>query len=366
MLSAVAGLAFAVGPAQAALPSLNDCRGMADWERGKEFIRWECNAKNWTEFPDPTLFNATSNLQLTDNHITTLPDSLAAGGGLVNLTDLYLENNELTEIIGSAFDGLINLKTLMLSGNKLKGTLGASVFAYMPALYSLHIDRNMIDGFAPGTFDNNKFLFLLTLYNNSIKTYPPHLFDQNRDLTIWDLHSTDLVSLPKALLYKVTGLIGGEISFGGVDAPLTPLSCKNTPIDGPDGLYFTECICSPPDPSVPLTLTNDPDDNVCCIPAGQEKCLTGLAPPPGPSPTPSPGPSPAPSPGPSPAPSPGPSPGGSKTKAGPVIGALVGLIVFGAAGFFLYKEVGGKSNTRAAAYAVMNNDEDDDIFSGSA
>lgn len=38
MLSAVAGLAFAVGPAQAALPSLNDCRGMADWERGKEFM----------------------------------------------------------------------------------------------------------------------------------------------------------------------------------------------------------------------------------------------------------------------------------------------------------------------------------------
>lgn len=354
-------LCGSVGLAQTAPPSLADCTGTPDWE-APDFDHWECIKKNWTSFPDPTLFNATTNLQLTGNHITSLPASLAAGGGLVSLKSLYLEDNELTEIVGSAFDGLDVLNLLFITGNKLKGTLHRDVFSFMTGLHTLYLYNNKIDAVEAGAFAKNTKLFSLSLFNNPVQTFPAHLFDSCRDLTFLDLHSTKLFSLPKALLYNVTGFIGGEITFGSSgsskDSQFTPLYCKDTPISGPNGLYFTECKCSPPDASTPLVLVDD-SENICCVPAGQVGCFDGLDTTTPPSPL-SPSATSAPPLSTTPMP-PGP---GKKSGAGAIVGAMIGVCVLGAAGYLARKRYGGNSATRAAAYAVMNNDEDDDIFSG--
>ena len=57
----------------------------------------------------------------------------------LHLKSLYLEDNELTEIVGSAFDGLDVLNLLFITGNKLKGTLHRDASETIKYIYIIHI-----------------------------------------------------------------------------------------------------------------------------------------------------------------------------------------------------------------------------------
>ena len=63
----------------------------------------------------------------------------------LHLKSLYLEDNELTEIVGSAFDGLDVLNLLFITGNKLKGTLHRDASETIKYIYYTYIYWEFVD-----------------------------------------------------------------------------------------------------------------------------------------------------------------------------------------------------------------------------
>ncbi|KPP79276.1 leucine-rich repeat and fibronectin type-III domain-containing protein 4-like [Scleropages formosus] len=110
-------------------------------------------------------------LHLDTNRLTAVgPRDLA---GLLNLQHLILNNNQLTDVSSQAFDDFLStLEDLDLSYNNLRGVPWEAI-QNMASLHTLHLDHNLIDHIAEGSFGEMYKLARLDMTSNRLQTLPP-------------------------------------------------------------------------------------------------------------------------------------------------------------------------------------------------
>ncbi|MFT7796438.1 leucine-rich repeat and fibronectin type-III domain-containing protein 4-like [Arapaima gigas] len=133
-------------------------------------------------------------LHLDANRLTTVgPRDLA---GLLNLQHLILNNNQLMDVSLQAFDDfLLTLEDLDLSYNNLHSVPWEAI-QNMASLHTLHLDHNLIDHVAEGSFGEMYKLARLDMTSNRLQTLPPDpLFARSQTGVISPTPYTAIISL---------------------------------------------------------------------------------------------------------------------------------------------------------------------------
>ena len=125
--------------------------------------------------------------------------------GLTNLTELRLDDNELSSLPESIFDQITNLTELKLDGNQLSA-LPDGLFDQLTNLTELALSNNQLSALPSGVFDQLTNLTTLTLNSNQLSALPSGLFDQLTNLTRLYLNSNQLSALPSGLFDQLTSL----------------------------------------------------------------------------------------------------------------------------------------------------------------
>ena len=125
--------------------------------------------------------------------------------GLTNLTELRLDDNELSSLPESIFDQITNLTELKLDGNQLSA-LPDGLFDQLTNLTELALSNNQLSALPSGVFDQLTNLTTLTLNSNQLSALPSGVFDQLTNLTRLYLNSNQLSALPSGLFDQLTSL----------------------------------------------------------------------------------------------------------------------------------------------------------------
>lgn len=124
-----------------------------------------------------------SDISLDDNQISIIePKSFDR---LRNLTFLGLTGNQLVALPPGTFDGLQHLVELQLNWNKI-ATLDRHCFSSLLQLRILQLEHNKISSVAPETFTNMS-LVELSLKSNKLENIPAGIFNSLTNLTKLDL-----------------------------------------------------------------------------------------------------------------------------------------------------------------------------------
>nr|ANG08886.1 toll family protein 7 [Oncopeltus fasciatus] len=107
-------------------------------------------------------------LDLSYNEIRTLGEGSGISG-LRRLQNLYLQNNQISEISSDAFSGLASLRVLNLSSNRLE-TLPEGLFAGNRDLSAIHLQNNSLYELARGIFHRLEQLIILDLSSNQLNS----------------------------------------------------------------------------------------------------------------------------------------------------------------------------------------------------
>ncbi len=125
--------------------------------------------------------------------------------GLTNLTELRLDDNELSALPENIFDQLTNLTELKLDGNQLSA-LPSGLFDQLTNLTEIYLSNNQLSALPDGLFDQLTNLTLLALNSNELSALPDSFFDQLTNLTRLYLNSNQLSALPSGLFDQLTSL----------------------------------------------------------------------------------------------------------------------------------------------------------------
>ncbi|XP_074840092.1 lumican [Carettochelys insculpta] len=200
----------------------------------KSLKKLHINFNNLTEAVGP-LPNTLDDLQLSHNRITRIsPNTLE---GLVNLTVLHLQNNQLkTDSVSGAFKGLKSLLYLDLSFNQL-----TKLPKGLPhALLMLYFDNNLITNIPDEYFQGLKSLQYLRLSHNRLTDagIPGNVFNIS-SLVELDLSFNMLKSIPTVnenlenFYLQVNQINKFPVSsFCKVVGPLTYSKIKHLRLDG--------------------------------------------------------------------------------------------------------------------------------------
>ena len=163
-------------------------------------------------------------LELGDKGIT----SLKAGdfAGLSKLTEIWLDNNQLTSLPSDLFDGLSALWFLDLSNNRLT-SLSAGAFNGLPALERLVLGANPLSALPAEVFDGLSSLWFLDLEETRLSSLPAGVFDGLSALEELNLEANRLSALP-------AGVFGGLSSL--TELTLMANQLTSLPEDVFDGL----------------------------------------------------------------------------------------------------------------------------------
>ena len=154
----------------------------------------------------PGDFDGLSNLTelcLDDNELSAFPENIFSQ--LTNLTELKLDGNQLSSLPSGVFDQLTKLTELFLSNNQLS-TLSESIFDKLSNLSILAINRNKLSSLSSGVFDQLTSLTRLYLNSNQLNSLPENIFDQLTKLTLLNLFDNPLSSLQKSDFDHLTNL----------------------------------------------------------------------------------------------------------------------------------------------------------------
>lgn len=165
-------------------------------------------------------------LELDDNQLSSLPENIF--DQLTNLTKLFLDGNQLSALPEGVFDQLTNLTRLALSNNQL-GTLPDGVFDKLTSLTVLTLNSNQLSTLADGLFDPLTNLTRLYLNSNQLSVLPDGLFDQLTDLTLLNLFDNPVSSVQESDFDHLTNLEVLILPGGPVSNPLPEFS-GDTPV----------------------------------------------------------------------------------------------------------------------------------------
>jgi Leucine-rich repeat (LRR) protein len=188
---------------------------------------------------------ALTHLELFGNQLTSLPAGVF--DNLTALTILSLGQNQLTSLPSGIFDNLTSLTSLSLLLNQLS-SFPIGIFDNLTALKFLSLDRNQLSGLTSGTFDKLTALTDLTLHQNQLTSLPTGIFDRLTALTSLTLFSNQLSTLPVGIfdnLTSLTTLILSQNQLSGLPSgifanstSLTGLALNDNQLSSlPDGLF---------------------------------------------------------------------------------------------------------------------------------
>ena len=112
-------------------------------------------------------------LDLRNNLLKTIPKHLNSQFPI--LEDLWLDNNQITEIIYPTLEGMMNLKKLSLSNNQIT-SLGKGAFQDLSNMLQLLLNDNSISKLSVDAFQSLTKIVNLQLKNNHITKLEPGLF----------------------------------------------------------------------------------------------------------------------------------------------------------------------------------------------
>ncbi|XP_015186767.1 PREDICTED: leucine-rich repeat-containing protein 24-like [Polistes dominula] len=178
------------------------------WKNGKRTV--ECINRALTSIPE-RIDPETQVLDMSGNHVRSLPSNIFVRVRLTNLQRLYLRECRIDRIDSEALTGLTNLVELDLSNNLLSGVPSAS-FSNTPFLRDLVLAYNHLERIHSLAFKNTpnlvkldlshtklieieakgfrglESLESLKLNNNELTTLHPGTFDPLNKLTSIELH----------------------------------------------------------------------------------------------------------------------------------------------------------------------------------
>ena len=157
------------------------------------------------------LINLTE-LDLDRNELTSLPTRVFSGLSSLNVLDL--DRNELIGLPDRVFSGLSSLTELDLGGNELT-SLPVGVFSGLSSLTELHLDGNALTSLPVGVFSGLSSLTALDLGNNYLMSLSTGMFNglNRSSLTDLDLGSNGLTSLPVGVFSGWSNLT--DLNLGG-------------------------------------------------------------------------------------------------------------------------------------------------------
>jgi len=132
------------------------------------------------------LFSGCSSLQTIDlgsNELTQVPANVFVNS---QLRQLYLDNNQISDIAVGAFSNLINLQELFLGSNQLTA-LNADLFKELSNLSVLYVFNNLIVELPEDIFKENQNLNDIDMYSNQLTRIHPSFLDSplSGTRTLW-------------------------------------------------------------------------------------------------------------------------------------------------------------------------------------
>ncbi|NWW74193.1 LRC19 protein, partial [Climacteris rufus] len=141
----------------------------ADCNITSQTVTCEESGKNLSNIPT-NLFQNMTKLSLKDNKITLKDHDKGILGSFINLTELYLNENNITVLYNHSFYNLKKLITLDISNNCIS-TVHKAAFAGLHQLSVLNLSYNMIAQLDSDAFTSLERLTVLNLEYNFLKYF---------------------------------------------------------------------------------------------------------------------------------------------------------------------------------------------------
>ncbi|XP_017881495.1 leucine-rich repeat-containing protein 24-like isoform X2 [Ceratina calcarata] len=173
-------------------PSMCTCK----WKGGKEWV--ECANRDLKGLPQGAR-EETQVLDLSNNHLVSLPSDCFHALGLINLQRLYLARSHISRIAPTAFVGLVGLVELDLSENLIE-EIPSETFPSYSNLMKLLLNGNPIREIRRGSFQHLPHLTNLELSQCRLETIEQHAFEGLQLLEWLRLDGNRLTRVPELTL----------------------------------------------------------------------------------------------------------------------------------------------------------------------
>ncbi|XP_043248452.1 leucine-rich repeat-containing protein 24-like [Colletes gigas] len=173
-------------------PSLCTCK----WKNGKEWV--ECANRNLKGLPQGAR-EETQVLDLSSNHLVSLPPECFHALGLINLQRLYLARSQISRIASRAFVGLVGLVELDLSENLIE-QVPTDTFPFYSNLMKLLLNGNPIREIRRGAFQHLVHLTNLDMSQCRLETIEQGAFEGLQQLEWLRLDGNRLTRVPDRTL----------------------------------------------------------------------------------------------------------------------------------------------------------------------
>lgn len=164
-------------------------------------------------YHDPTWSSNIVDCSASATPLNDLPEGIP-----MDVTQLYLDGNNLTELSSHAFIGRKNLRTLYLNGSRIQ-TLRNRTFHGLGALQVLHLADNELEELRGSEFEPLDHLRELYLQNNHLRFIADTTFVHLRSLQVLRLDGNRLLTFP---LWR----LGVNPHLNQLSLGLNPWSCE--------------------------------------------------------------------------------------------------------------------------------------------
>lgn len=175
-----------------ACPSMCTCK----WKSGKEWV--ECANRDLKGLPQGAR-EETQVLDLSSNHLVSLPSECFHALGLINLQRLYLAKAQISSIAARALVGLVGLVELDLSENLLE-EVPSETFPFYSNLMKLLLNGNPIREIRRGAFQHLAHLTSLELSQCRLEKVEQAAFEGLEQLEWLRLDGNRLTRVPDSTL----------------------------------------------------------------------------------------------------------------------------------------------------------------------
>ena len=193
----------------------------------------ECSGRNHTDVPALIPMDATE-IFLDGNNMTEL-----IGPGFIgrrHVAEVFLNNSKIVTIGPLSLEGLTGTKVLHLEDNQLEELFNRQ-FSGLVALRQLHLQRNLLSRIAANAFEGLDRLEVLRLEGNqlaSLSFNPPHSAALTLGNNPWSCDCTQKLSTLKEVLARVEDKM--EVACASSSLPVELMECESSPLTQPSSL----------------------------------------------------------------------------------------------------------------------------------